>query len=51
MASMNTVGKAKKDDRLHRKTTYDLAGQEDWRQNTQGRHMAGPIDHVSKNKA
>jgi len=28
-----------------------LAGEEDWRRNTQGTHMAGPIDHVSKNKA
>jgi len=48
---MSTVKKVEKDDRLHRRTVYDLAGTEDWRQNTQGRHMAGPIDHVAKNKA
>lgn len=51
MPSMSTVKKVEKDDRLHRRTVYDLAGTEDWRQNTQGRHMAGPIDHVAKNKA
>ena len=51
MPSMSTVKKVEKDDRLHRKTVYDLADTEDWRANTQGRHMAGPIDHVAKNKA
>ena len=52
MPSMNTINKTKKDDpRLHKRTVYDLAGKDDWRSRTQGGHMAGPIDHVAKNKA
>jgi len=52
MPTMATIKKGKKDDkRLHKPTVYDLAGQADWRTNTAGNHMAGPIDHVSKNKA
>ena len=51
MPSMSTVKKGQKDDRIQRQTVYDLAGEEDWRRNTHGSHMAGPIDHVSKNKS
>lgn len=51
MPTMNTVKKGEKDTRVDKATVYDLAGANDWRQNTQGAHVAGPIDHVAKNKA
>lgn len=49
--SLNSIAKQQNDQRLHKKTVYDLTGKGDWRKATHGEHMAGPIDHISKNKA
>lgn len=49
--SLSSITKKQNDQRVHKKTVYDLTGKSDWRTSTHGEHMAGPIDHVSKNKA
>lgn len=48
---MATVKTKAADPVLHKKTIYDLTERKDWRKNTAGDHMKGPIDHVAKNKA
>jgi len=50
-ATMATVKTKAADPVLHKKTIYDLTERKDWRKNTAGDHMKGPIDHVAKNKA
>ena len=48
---MATVKTKVADPVLRKKTVYDLTDKKDWRRNTAGDHMRGPIDHVAKNKA
>ena len=49
--TLNTIQKKKKDPVMRKKTVYDLAGQNDWRRSSKASTLAGPIDHIAKNKA